>query len=236
MKKLVFTACTLTMIIFAGPALALSCVSQTLADYVGLGSAGCSVGGFQFSSFSIVTPGATQIPGASITVTPVVGPSGPGFSLSSGGAITAGSGEALELYFGANVRSNTGAYFTSNTLDLGGSATASGDASITIVEDKCLDGTFSTPSFGCSGAPLTSIVFATEAISDLSETATFAPASFFDVFVDLVIDGGPTGNASLGPALGGIGTAVVPEPPVLVLAALALVLLACYRPVKNRGL
>ena len=232
MKKLVLSACTLVFLVFAGPALALPCSSQSLAAYVGLGSAGCTVDGFQFSGFSAVTPlspGNVQVPAASITLTPVSGPAGPGFSISSGTPLVATAGQALELWFGLTALPDLGARFTGNTISLDPSATAVGDAAITIVEDKCLEGSFSSPSSGCSGTPLTSIVFAIDSLSDLSETATFAPASFFDVFVDLVVDSGPTGSATLGPTLGEIRVAFVPEPPSLALAAFALALLACVR-------
>ena len=241
MKKLVLSACTLVFLVFAGPALALPCTSQSLTAYIGLGSAGCTVDGFQFSGFSAVTPvspGNVQVPAASITLTPVSGPAGPGFSISSGTPLVATAGQALEVWFGLTALPNPGARFTGNTISLDPSATPVGDdAAITIVEDKCLEGSFSSPSIGCSGTPLTSIVYATEVIgqplNQLSETKTFAPASFFDVFVDLVVDSGPTGSATLGPTLGEIRVAFVPEPPSLALTAFALVLLAYFRHRKN---
>ncbi|MBI2528234.1 MAG: hypothetical protein HYY95_07395 [Candidatus Rokubacteria bacterium] len=186
-------------------------------DYIGLGATGCTVEDVTFFSFSEVTPpspGTTQIPSASVSLTPVTGPGGPGF-LFAGSPIAAGPASLLELFLGFQATPASGDSFIGNSIALDSSALVAGDGAITIVESKCLGAVFSSPSVGCAGTPVTLIPFAIEGLSDLEESATFAPpVSFFDVFVELVVDGGVAGNASLGPSLGElhVATARAPTP------------------------
>ena len=240
MRQIILLACAVIQYSLVAPVLAAPvCSSQSLSDYIALGAGGCTVDGVTFNNFVEVAPlfsGATQITSSSVTLTPIAGSGGIGFALSSGASITADTSDLLELWFGFRAMGTGG--LTGNTLLLG-TPTVSGDGAITIVEDKCLDGTFSSPSSGCSGVLVTQIVFAIEGDSELQAAATFAAASFFDVFVDLVIDGGTNGSAQLGPQLSevrvaGNGSTAVPEPPTIASLALALLALASLRIRQHR--
>jgi len=193
MRKLLLAGAALLQFAVIAPAVAAPCTMQTLASYILLGATGCTVDGVDFGDFSevMLLSGATQIDSTAVTLTPLSDATGTGFSISSAAPIVAGAGELFELYFGFNATSAPGRAFTSNTITLDASAIATGDGAITIVEDKCLNGMFTSPSSGCSPptSAVTQIVFAIDIDRDLTETAMFAPANFFDVFIDLVVDG-----------------------------------------------
>ncbi len=242
MKRLLLLGAALLQFALVAPVFAVPCVSQTLASFIALGAMGCTIDGVEFSDFTEASPlqlGATRIDSDDVTLTPITGTSSPGFSISSATAITADPGELFELFFGFNATPAPGFSFTSNTIALDSSAVATDEAAIIIVEDKCLNGMFSSPSFGCSsGDTLTLIVFAIEGISELTQTGT-SPATFFDVFIDLIVDGGPplsAGGATLGPTLGefrltqvGSNGTAVPEPASWMLLLIALLALGGLR-------
>lgn len=231
MKRLPLLAVALLQLLLIAPAAAAPCAAGTLASYLGLGATGCTVSGVTFSDFTVVTPvspGATAIADGDVTLTPSGGPGGVGFvfGTASGLEISAGAGDLFELWFGFKVSGGSG--FVSNTIMLG-TPTVATDGVITIVEQKCLEGTYNTGTGLCdSGTPITQILFADDFDSNLQETANFALASFFDAFIDLVIDGGTSGSAALGPQLGEFrvtaGTAPTPAPEPATIALLALML------------
>lgn len=237
MKKLLLLLGAVLQFAFTAPAHALPCGTQSLADYIGLGIGGCTIGDATFNNFAEVTPlspGATQIAAAGIFLTPFSGASGIGFSLSSGTPLTAAGSDLLELFFGFNVSAGPGNPFTANTIVLDASASATGNAAITIVEDNCVEGTFATPVENCSSAnSFSQTVIAIDGLSILEQSMVLAPFStFFDVFVDLVVDGGIDGLALLGPTLGEFRlttVAQVPEPQSLLLAVTALMAIAGSR-------
>jgi hypothetical protein len=73
------------------------------------------------------------------------------------------------------------------------------------------------------------IAFATELISEPVQPLIFPASSFFDVFVELSVDGGPSGSAALGAvSLTFAGARAVREPGGLGLAALGLVAVAAW--------
>ena len=75
---------------------------------------------------------------------------------------------------------------------------------------------------------------------DAEPVASFsaAPSSFFDVFVELGIDGGTFGSATMGPNLGSISfatQATVPEPGVIWLTLMSLLSLLLMRRGNSRA-
>jgi len=243
MRRLLLLGAALLQFGLVAPVFAVPCAPQTLAQYILLGVTGCTVDGVEFRDFSevedaLLSPRATRIASTAVTLTPFTDASGLGFSLSSATPLVDNAGgQFLELFFGFTATPAPGRSFTSNTITLDSSAFASGEGAITLIEDKCLNGSFTSPTLGC---PPTSTIqltaFAVDGISDLTETATFAPASFFDVFIDLIVDGGPdffTGQATLGPTLGEFRLtqvgAAVPEPASWMLLLSALLALGALR-------
>ena len=218
--------------VWTAPSQAAACVTDTLAAYVALGPGGCTVSAFTLENFEIAAPvsvGAVPIDPGSVLVTPVSGAGGHGFTLGSAAPIVAGAGELLQLWFGFRVSDAAAA--AADTVRLGGPGeppVVSGDGVITLIEDLCADGAFSSASSGCMGTPMASqILFAIDGDEELAATRPLVIASFFDVFVDLVIDGGIGGRAQLGPTLAqfvvsGDTGVPVPEPPGAMLALLAL--------------
>lgn len=229
MRILILVLCGLLQWGIATPARAAPCVSQSLADFVGLGAAGCTVAGVSFSDFTEVTPllpGAVQIHASSVVLTPLVAAGEVGFSIDSSTRLVAGAGELLELWFGFRV---SGGGLVGNAITLAPPAVTF-DGAITLIADVCRDGSFSSPSVGCSGTPEQEVAFAIDGDSQLDDADAFAPSSFFDVFVDLVVDGGVGGGAELGPQIGAVratssGAVAVPEPGSALLAAAALSML-----------
>jgi hypothetical protein len=141
--------------------------------------------------------------------------------------VTASAGEILDVLIGYSIAGGT---FTGNILSMAG-ATATGDGVVTVIEDKCLGGNFDpTSPIGCTGTAANLIVFLLE-VGGLPEGSTvehltFAPVAFIDLFVDIAVDGGPTGSA----ALASVTTQFVPEPASLGLLVVGLVSLGvCYR-------
>jgi hypothetical protein len=196
-RRLWLVCLAATMNVATSQLFAAPCVSSTLADYVSLGSGGCSVGALTFSDFAVEPfpgPGAVQIAPNNVALAPISG----GFSLTSGTALSAASGELLGLHFDFHV-SATG---------LSGGTIALGDTSVTP------DGAIT--SILSAGAAGDAIAFDIGLDAEPVASFTSASASFFDVFVELGIDGGPSGSAVAGPNLGSVTFATqsvtVPEP------------------------
>jgi hypothetical protein len=103
---------------------------------------------------------------------------------------------------------------------------ASSDGVVTAVQDLCLGGTFpgAAPT-NCSGTPQSLIVLEDELGPIGPETQPFLLASsFFDVFVDITIDGGTFGSADLNGTVRNQYTAdqVIPEPTSMLLIGTGL--------------
>jgi hypothetical protein len=224
------------LLLGSGPAAAAVCTTGPLSDYIAFGAAGCTIDGVKFSDFTEVAPlnpAATPISPSLVNLTPLTGPGGPGFGLASATALNASAGNLLELWFGFVVTAGSGDSLMGGALSLG-SSTVVPDGADTIIADICPDGAFASPSSGCSTFPVSLIVFDVGSDASPSDSTSIVASSFFDVFVDIVIDGGPTGDSTLGPTLGEFRTAVsasssVPEPSTWWLATLVLAAAACAR-------
>jgi PEP-CTERM motif len=194
------------------------CVPGTLQSYIGLGSGGCQLGTLLFDNFAIASGQsiATPINPSQVQVTPGGSAFLPSllFTLNS----VAGPGAVFESFFRFQaVGLETGVSIALNN------PTATGDGAVTGTLDVCRNGTFAGGApIGCSGTSGSAIAFQIAGDSQLSDSAAFASSSFFDVFVDLTIDGGLAGTASLPSAT--VAVAAAPEPATLWLIAAGLIL------------
>lgn len=210
------------ILLSAAAANSAPCLPGSLQSYIDLGMAGCSEGTLQFSNFATAPglTGATVVDPTQVQVNP--GGSALQFTLGD----SAGAGELLDLLFRFNVAAPAPLL---GTFSLAG-ASAMGDGAVTGIEDVCFGASFpgSQPS-GCPTQSDSLVVFATDGFSDLVASRSFPASSFFDVFVNLTLDGGLSGSASLGSA--SVRFAPIPEPStyVLVLSACGLIVLARRR-------
>ncbi len=193
MKNVLFIAVSL----LGGPALfAAPCVPGSLQSYIALAATGCSVGSVNYGSFEIV-PGqtlASPIDPASVTVAP--GGSTFNTLLLLTFNQTATDGDLLELIF----RVRATGLLTASSVSLN-SPIVSGNANVTGVLDVCAGGSFSGNSPGGCSTVSNTAVAAADAFgpNQLSDSLSFAPSSFFDIFFDVSIDGGGTGSARFCP-------------------------------------
>jgi hypothetical protein len=191
MKRLVLMLATL-MTIPVAPVLASPCLPGTLQDYVNLGMPGCEAGVASFSGF-VVLPGeflAMPVDPDTITVTPVGGAFNPG--LQFGINTLAIAGELFESFF----RFTVAGELSAASLLLG-PGTVTGDGAAIAVEDLCVNGSFvGNDPLGCSGSADTAIVARTETSEFLLDQKPII-GGFFDILVDISIDGGLAGTASL---------------------------------------
>ena len=223
MRKIIL--CCAGLFCVSGSALfGAACVPGTLQDYIDLGSTGCSRGSTTFSAFNTV-PGqsfATELLPSAITVTPGGGLYAPTllFTLNKDAA----AGELFESIFRLSITGTvTGASVALN------SPSATGDGVVTGILDVCAGGSFAgnSPS-GCAGMAATALAAATAGgPNQLSDSASFPASSFFDVFVDLSVDGGLDGSATLTSAT--LGVSSVPEPSTIYLLAAGVSALGVIR-------
>jgi hypothetical protein len=221
MKKLFLYVGTLMLL--AIPALANPCVPGTLQDYISFGSSGCWMGAASFGQFVVLSGQsfATPIDPTAMSVTPIGGAYAPG--LQFGVNTSAGAGELFESFFRFTV---IGALSGASLLLGPGTTTVDGAA--IAIEDICADGTFGgNEPLGCSGIADTAITARTESFEYVFDQKAVA-GSFFDVFVDITIDGGLAGSASLESVTTQFGMAV-PEPSAGILLASGIALLGFLR-------
>ena len=112
-------------------------------------------------------------------------------------------------------------------LSIVGSATGNGAA--TAVAFVCPGGMFANLNPDGCLQPSQTLIAST--FSDLSTSATFAKTSFFDVFLDLTVDGGGSGTATLNSVTFGVTT--VPEPATNLLLLSGMVAIAFIRRAKS---
>lgn len=200
----------------AGP-----CVPGTLQTYIDLGSSGCDLGLVTFGSFQ-TAPGqnlATPIGPSAVQVSPGGTPFAPSltFTLNQ----TANATDLFESFF--RFQATGPLAWDAITLN---NPSATGDGVVTATEDICPDANFSgNAPQGCP-ASQSLVAFATADLAALSDSKTFPVSSFFDIFVDLTVDGGIDGTAVLPSAT--VQLSAVPEPSsvFLVLAGLGAIGLA----------
>ena len=208
-RLLIFTA------MFTLAASADMCQPGTLQDYIDLPTAECTAGSVTFSNFAVVQgqAGATQIDPALVSVMPTAG-SGLLFTLNQ----TATAGQLFESFFQFGAAGS----IQSTLLSLLGSS-ATGDGVAAAGVDLCADGFFVGPvPIGCDGTPETLIALVIEGDGILTSPG-FTGGSFFDIFVDLTVDGGLDGQAIFGAAQ--LDFNAVPEPATYALMAPALAFL-----------
>jgi hypothetical protein len=197
------------------------CGADSLTNYLSLGS--CSIGGATFSNFSLVTPlptGANAVSTNSVIVLPFNTTTSVGFQFLFD--VTSTSFQLNELLFGYLA---SAAGFTDATLSTPG-ATASGDGSVTAIQDLCIGGAFMTGGIrGCSAGQDANIAFAIDGDQSLSETLSFASVPLLGIVNDIAVDGGLNGNALLAGGFTNVFTVAspVPEPATVSLVAAGIV-------------
>jgi hypothetical protein len=205
------------------------CATDSLANYIALGSGGCTIGSDTFASFAVITPGtagATAINPTVVTVTPSGGTTDPTLTFSMN--LTAVSGQQLEAFFNYTV---AGAAFTSDTLNLT-PASESIDGTVTDIQNYCFGGNFGPGGVtGCAGT--NGALLGLDGAQNIDST-TIPGVTSLGITDDFVIDGGPPndpGSAATAGTFADQFTATssaspTPEPGALLLTALGFSLAA----------
>ncbi len=192
------------------------CSSGSVADYVALGSGGCTIGSDTFSNFGPRSNSAmtTAIPLSTIQVTPSGGTTNP--TLTFNFNVNASAGQTFEAIFSYRLLGNnlTGSMITlSNTNSLG-------NGEVTDVQNICAGGMFGADGVsGCTGTVQGPLVN----IGNGSDMAIFGGAAFLSITDDLVVDSGGSGSASGGRFVDrftAASTSAVPEPGTILFTAL----------------
>jgi hypothetical protein len=200
---------------------ATTCTSGSLASYLSLGSAGCSIGSDTLSDFGTVpgTTGATELAGSSINIVVSGGSLMPTLTFST--SQTAPAGALLESIFTYNL---SGSSFTGSAISLTGSSETV-DGALTEIENYCAGGNFGPDGVsGCSGTAGSLLTL--DGIQNTDQSALgYVPS--VQVTDDFTLDGGTAGSAS-----GGVFTnsfTATPEPASLLCAGLGLACLGWFR-------
>jgi len=227
MKTILLSGCLAALscaAVFGAPL----CVPGNLQTFVNLGAAGCEVSTVEFTGFTTL-PGqtvGTPIDPAQVQVTPGGNALNPMLLFTLNRTATAGA--AFESFF----RFSASDSLSGASIGLT-SPTVTGDAVVTAILDVCPNGSFAgSAPLGCPTSPASMLVFAIEQSSLLSDSANLPGSSSFDVFVNLTIDGGSSGSATLGSAT--VGFSSVPEPSAGLLVALGLSAFGASRARRRR--
>lgn len=168
----------------------LPCANATLAGYQTL-TMGCTIDSTLFAGFSALASTGTPIDPATVQVTPVLIGNDRGFRFDFNR--TAGANDALGILIGYTVSLTNAA-----SLTLNGSVVTP-DGANTGILNICAGDFDPGGAFGCTGASDFDIAFDIGVDAKLQASLGF-PLSATDVFVDVVIDSGPTGSATLASA------------------------------------
>lgn len=211
---------------FGGP-----CMPGTLQDYINLGAGGCTIGVVTFNNFA-TEPGqalATPVDPMLVSVTPGGSSLNPAFVVSS--TLSAGPGQLFESLF----RLNASSMLYGASISLNG-ASATGDGAVTGILDVCSGGMYAGPGpTGCTGTSDSAVAVVLDGFAMPMDSRSFPVSSFFDVFVDLSVDGGLSGGAAFTSAT--ISLQAVPEPAIgwTVGSGLALFAVSRLRRKKSGG-
>ncbi len=199
---------------------AASCSSGSLASYIALGSAGCTVGGDTFSNFKILSGSSpsTPISASSITISTSGSTFSPFLTISTTQSISSpgtGIDVPLEAIFTYDI---SGPMYTGISAVLSGSSETV-DGGVTGLVNFCPGGSFD--STGVGGCPPAGSLLTLDGIQN-TDMSSIGGASFVNVTDDFTIDPGTAGTAS-GGTLTNSFTAV-PEPITSTLMGLGLAL------------
>lgn len=200
----------LALVATAAPVTAASCVAGSVSSYVALAGTGCTVNGLSFSDFAVgIFPGQTsqQIAPATLSIAPLVN----GFSLTSASAISAVADQLFGFRLTFDVH---GTSLTGGTVAFGPSRSATGDGVLTAFLDA-----------GPSGNAVALVI---DGFADTPQSFASSAVAGYVAFLELGIDGGTGGSASLGPELAALtfanGTITpVPEPESALLIVTGLI-------------
>jgi uncharacterized protein (TIGR03437 family) len=170
---------------------AAPCAPGTLASYIALGAAGCTIGNNTLANFTqgSALGGTVNIPPSNLKIVPAGGNANPGIIVT--GNVTAASGQVFSTLINYTISGST---YTTDAVTLS-NTTATGNGAVTDIQNYCPNGNFQAPTFvaQCSGAagPGSPLLV----IGNGDATANFS-ATTLGITHNLVIDGGLTGTAS----------------------------------------
>ena len=209
-------AAFLFVILLASKTSAATCTNGSLATYVGLGSAGCTIGSNTLSNFTIEpgSNGATAISPGLINIMPLGGSADPGITIM---VEKSAAGNIFEAIFNYTISGNG---YKSETYTLAGSS-ETGGGGVTGVQNNCAGGVFSSGGVsGCSG--VSGSLLTLDGIQN-QDSGSFDTPFFLSVTDDFTIDG-TGGTAAAGTLTDRFSAVAVPEPASIVFSTLAFVL------------
>ena len=214
------------------------CGSGTLADYIALGSGGCTIGSNTLYDFNVVSGSflATAISPSAVTIGELGGTSNPGITATVN--VTA-NGNILEAIFTYRISGNS---YSGDSITLAGSS-ETGNGAVSDAQNYCAGGTFGPDGVtGCTGSAGT---LATADGFFNNDSASFGAVNLLSITDDFTLDGSNGGTASGGTITDQFvakQVAAVPEPFSFLLTGVGFALGAgltfrsrCAGPFRNIG-